>query len=121
LGCTCVLLPRWDPAQFMAAVERHRITAAFLVPTQINGLISDPGFDARRLKFLRKVSYAGAPMPVALIQRAMALLPDVAFTENYGQSEAGGPMTVREAWARDKLHTVGRPVFNVDVAVLGPD
>ncbi|HEX7007278.1 MAG TPA: AMP-binding protein [Alphaproteobacteria bacterium] len=118
LGCPCVMLAHWDPEAFMELVERHRVTAAFLVPTQINGLIGHPKFDARRLESLRKVTYAGAPMPLALIKRAMEVLPHVAFTENYGQSEAGGPITVRAAWETDKLHTVGRPVFNCDVAVL---
>jgi acyl-CoA synthetase (AMP-forming)/AMP-acid ligase II len=118
LGCTVVLQPTWDPEEFMQLVERHEVTAAFLVPTQINGLLGHPAFDARRLATLRKVTYAGAPMPLALIQRAMATLPAVAFSENYGQSEAGGPMTVREPWEVDKAHTVGRPAFNIDVAVV---
>jgi acyl-CoA synthetase (AMP-forming)/AMP-acid ligase II len=121
LGCTCVLQPTWDPEAFIDLVERHRVTATFLVPTQINGLIGHPAFDAKRLGTLRKVTYAGAPMPLALIQRAMAVLPGVAFTENYGQSEAGGPITVREHWEVDKVHTVGRPVFNVEVAVVDAD
>lgn len=120
LGCTLVLQPSWDPEEFMALVERHQVTAAFLVPTQINGLLAHPAFDARRLASLRKVTYAGAPMPLALIQRAMAALPGVAFSENYGQSEAGGPMTVRQPWEVDKVHTVGRPVFNIEMAVVDP-
>jgi acyl-CoA synthetase (AMP-forming)/AMP-acid ligase II len=118
LGCTLVLQPTWEPEAFIDAVERHKVTAVFMVPTQINGLLGHPAFDPRRLATLRKVNYAGAPMPLALIQRAMALLPDVAFTENYGQSEAGGPMTVRQHWEIDKAHTVGRPVFNIDLAVV---
>jgi acyl-CoA synthetase (AMP-forming)/AMP-acid ligase II len=118
LGATCALLPTWDPEAFMRLVERNGVTAAFLVPTQVNSLLGHPTFAAKRLRTLRKVSYAGAPMPLALIQRAMAALPDVAFTENYGASEVGGPMTVREAWELDKLHTVGRAAFNIDVAVV---
>ncbi|MGE5145860.1 MAG: class I adenylate-forming enzyme family protein [Candidatus Eiseniibacteriota bacterium] len=118
LGLTCVLQPSWDPDEFMDLVERESVTTTFLVPTQINGLISHPAFDPARLKTLRKVNYAGAPMPLALIQRAMTVLPDVAFTENYGASEVGGPMTVRQSWDVEKAHTVGRPVFNVDVAVV---
>ncbi len=121
LGCTCVMLPTWDVGMFRDAVAREGVTAAFFVPTQLNALAADPGFDPEVYRGLRKVNFAGAPMPAALFQRLRAELPWVEFTEHYGQSEAC-PIAVRRPWANDAhADSVGRAVFNMDVAVLGPD
>jgi acyl-CoA synthetase (AMP-forming)/AMP-acid ligase II len=118
LGCTCVLLPAWDPARFIDTVETHRATAVLLVPTQLADLINHPAFSAVRLATLRHVNYAGAPMAVALFDRLRAALPIVAFTENYGQSETG-PMTVRRAFhPHEKRGSVGRPAHNVELRIV---
>lgn len=118
LGCASVLLPRWDPASFVELVERHRVTAALLVPTQIADLLGHPAFDARRLASLRHMSHAGAPMPLALHDRLLAALPGIVVVENYGQSETG-PMTVRgPGCPHDKRGSVGRPARNVETRIV---
>ena len=94
LGTTVVTLPGWDVEQFMEATEREGITAAFFVPSQLNDLVSHPAFSAERLRTLKNVGYAGAPMGRSLLERVQDALPHVAFTENYGQSEVC-PLTIR--------------------------
>ena len=121
LGATVVTQPTWDAARFVELTERERITAAFFVPSQLNDLISHPAFSARRLRTLRNIGYAGAPMGRALLERVQAALPHVAFTENYGQSETC-PLTVRRPeHGAVRLGTVGRPAFNVELDVVDPD
>ncbi|MEE8444999.1 MAG: AMP-binding protein [Alphaproteobacteria bacterium] len=117
LGATSVFMG-WDKAVFTATVEREAISASFLVPTQLNDLIADPGFDAKRLAGLRKINFAGAPMAPTLFQRVRAHLPEVIFTEHYAQSEAC-PITVRPPSRNDdKAGSVGRACFGVDLAVV---
>ena len=118
LGCTCVLLPSWNAPRFIELVERHGASATLLVPTQLADLVSHPAFSAARLKTLRNVHYAGSPMALALYDRVAAALPQVGFTENYGQSETG-PMTIRRPFhPHDKRGTVGRPAHNVETKVV---
>lgn len=118
LGCTTVLLPMWDVGLFMGTVEKERVSATLLVPSQLNDLVSHPEFDAARLKSLRKIGYAGAPMSRALFERIRTALPHVEFTENYGQTETG-PIAVRCPWHPPaKLSAVGRPSFNAEVDVV---
>jgi fatty-acyl-CoA synthase len=118
LGCTCVFIGPWDIARFIEAVERHRVTGTLLVPTQLADLVAHPAFAVERLATLRHINYAGSPMPVALLDRLQAALPNVAFTENYGQSETG-PMTVRRAFhPRDKRGTSGRAAHNVETRIV---
>lgn len=121
LGCTCSLLPTWDPVAFMEMVERDGVTAVFMVPTQLNGLIKHPQFDPARIRSLTNIGYAGSPMPRSLLAELRRLMPQAAFTENYGQSETG-PMTMKRHWEYDRHpDSVGRPSFNVETTVFGPD
>lgn len=121
VGGTCVLMAGWDPGGFIDDVEAHGVTAAILVPTQINGLLRSPAFDAARLRTLTKINHAGMPMPVALLRRAAAALPHAAFTNNFGSSETG-PLTARlHAHLPEKEASVGRPLFTVELAVIGRD
>lgn len=121
LGCTCVLQGSWDAERFIDLVERHAVTATLLVPTQLGDLIAHPAFSQDRLRTLRNVNYAGAPMPLALYDRLTEALPDVAFTENYGQSETG-PMTIRRAFhPHDRRASSGRPPHNIETKVVDPE
>ncbi len=117
-GATVVLPDAWDPLNFMQTVEKEKVTAAFLVPSQLNDLIAHPDFSAERLKTLHNIGYAGAPMSRALFDRVRSMLPDVSFTENYGQSEAC-PITIRcDRHGEEKLGTVGKIAINAELAIV---
>jgi len=121
LGTTVVISATWDAVRFMELVEQENVTAAFLVPSQLNDLIMHPEFSAEALKSLRNIGYAGAPMGRALTERVRNALPHVAFTENYGQSEAC-PITIRcEKHGDSKLETVGRAASNAEIGIVDPD
>ncbi len=118
LGTSVVLPEAWDPVEFMRLVAQEKITAAFLVPSQLNDLVTHPDFSATPLKTLCNIGYAGAPMGRALSERIRTALPHVAFTENYGQSEAC-PITIRcERHGDRKLETVGRAASNAEIAIV---
>ena len=120
-GATSVFIPRWHVEDFVDAVERHGVTAALLVPTQINDLVKHKTFEPAKLRSLRKINHAGMPMPVALIERVRDLMPWAELTDNYGTSETG-PITARQHHhLPEKAASVGRPVFNVEVEIRGPD
>jgi acyl-CoA synthetase (AMP-forming)/AMP-acid ligase II len=102
----------------MRQVELEKITAAFLVPSQLNDLITNRGFSNVPLKTLRNIGYAGAPMGRALAERIRLALPGVMFTENYGQSEAC-PITIRcEKHGAEKRDTVGRAASNAEIGIV---
>ena len=117
-GATIVLPDAWDPVDFMQVIEKEKVTAAFLVPSQLNDLITHPDFSAERLKTLRNIGYAGAPMSRALFDRVRSMLPNVSFTENYGQSEAC-PITIRcDRHGEEKLGTVGKIAINAELGIV---
>ena len=118
IGATSVFMPRWDVELFMDLVERHKATAVFTVPTQLGDLVRHPKFDPARLKTLRKIDYAAAPMPDALFARLTEAFPDAELRENYGCTE-GGLVTVRRPQFNvAKRGSVGRAVLGLEIGIV---
>ncbi|MBT3915850.1 MAG: AMP-binding protein [Rhodospirillaceae bacterium] len=117
-GCTCVMMPSWNPDEFIDMVEHRGVTSAFLVPTQINSVISHPEFTAERLKNWRYCNFGGAPMSVAQLERLLEALPEMVCQEQYGQSESGN-LTIRPPeFNRSKANSVGRAFSDLDLAIF---
>ena len=124
-----VQLPHFDPYAWIALAAAERVTHAFVVPTMLariaDALIERPV----ALPALRALSYGGGKMPLAVIERAMQLLPHVAFTNAYGLTETSSTIALldpgdhRAAFDSDdpglrrRLASVGRPLPGVDVEV----
>ena len=121
VGATCVFVTPWSVEGFSDACERERITAAFMVPTQANMLVTHPTFDAARLASWRKLSFAGAPMPDWVQRELKAKLPALQLTQIYGQSEVGVLTSLRDWYLPARLGSVGRQAFNVDVRLCRRD
>ena len=118
MGNTCHMMTAWDADVFMDWVENLGISSAFLVPTQINSVISHKDFSAEKLKNLRYVNYGGSPTSTAQLKRMLDVLPEVVWIDQYGQSEAGN-MTVRPPeFILSKSKSVGRPFQDVELAAL---
>jgi long-chain acyl-CoA synthetase len=127
-GATHAVLPHFDPAAFLGAVERHRVTVTVVVPTMLNRLVQYSEFDHFDTSSLRLLTYGASPMPEALLRAAMAKLPRVAFLQSYGMTELSPVATMLKpryhTWSGpDAGYTssAGQPVYNADVAILGPD
>ncbi len=121
VGATTVFVTPWSADGFMAAVEAEQVSAAFMVPTQANTLSTHPELESRKLASWNKLAFAGAPMPDWVQKELMRRLPDLRLTQIYGQSEMGVIAALPPAYLPEKLGSVGRQPYNVDVAILRPD
>jgi long-chain acyl-CoA synthetase len=66
MGGTAIIMERFDPEQFLALVERHRVTHTQLVPTMFSRMLKLPedvrhGYDVSSLEI---AIHAAAPCPV---------------------------------------------------------
>jgi len=120
-GATTTMLSKWAIDDFSRMARRTRMTAAFMVPTQVNMVVSDPAFDAKNYDSWRKLSFAGAPMPDWVQREMLAKLPEVKLTQIFGQSEIGVVSVLRHWYLPQKLGSVGRQAYNVDVGVVDKD
>ncbi len=90
VGGTTVIAPRFDPEQFLALVERERITTTALVPTMLHRILQLPErtLDRYDTSTLRAVFSGGAPLSGALARRFIARFGPVLFNF-YGATETG--------------------------------
>ena len=104
LGGTVVVLPKFEPADVVAAIEKHRVTYMFLPPTAVYMLLAYPGIRDADLSSLEYISYAGAPMSVDRLKEAIAVLGPV-MNASFGQTEA--PMCVTAMPPHEHLNAAG--------------
>jgi acyl-CoA synthetase (AMP-forming)/AMP-acid ligase II len=122
-GATTVVLTHFDAGEWLELVERHRVSATFVVPTMLHRILEHPSFPTRDLGSLQLLSYGAAPASPALIERAVAALPRVAFSNVFGQTETMGSITALTPadHRTDKVRSVGRPLPDVEVRIVDPD
>lgn len=124
-GATNILLQRFDVEEFLETVEKYRATTTWMVPTMISMLIEYPRIEEYDLSSLKTIVYAGASMPVAVIQKAMEVFGNI-FVQVYGLSEAPNPDLVltkedhlRGLYERPQiLDSSGRQILNVFVDIV---
>jgi acyl-CoA synthetase (AMP-forming)/AMP-acid ligase II len=123
-GNTSVVQERFDAGAWLRLVQEHRVRTAFLVPTMLQRILDHPDFAGTDLSSLIAIAYGAAAAPVALVRRAMAALPKVAFANVFGQTETlGAYTTLLPDDHRDprRAGSVGRPLPGVEVRVVDPD
>jgi long-chain acyl-CoA synthetase len=122
LGGALVLMPRFDPEEFLRLVQDQRIDTLFMVPTMFVRLMKLP--EAVRRKYdissLRHVVHAAAPCP-ADVKRAMIEWWGPVIYEYYGSTEAGALTFASSDDALNKPGTVGKILDGVELRFLDGD
>jgi acyl-CoA synthetase (AMP-forming)/AMP-acid ligase II len=90
-GGTVVTMPRFDFEGMLAAIEKHGITHAFVVPPIVLALARQPGVESHDLSSLRFVMSGAAPLGADLEQECIDRL-GVKFRQGYGLTETS-PVT----------------------------
>jgi acyl-CoA synthetase (AMP-forming)/AMP-acid ligase II len=133
-GRRIVQLPSFSAEAWLELARRERVTYAFVVPTMLARIVEAlEGAHSAELPHLRALSYGGGKMPLSVIERAMRLLPDTAFTNAYGLTETSATLTVlapddhraaagsQDPAVRRRLTSVGRPLPSVEIEIRDED
>jgi long-chain acyl-CoA synthetase len=119
LGGALVLMPRFDPEEFLRLVEVEKIDTVFMVPTMFIRLLKLP--EEIRKKYdtssLRHVIHAAAPCP-ADVKRAMIQWWGPVISEYYGSTESGALTFATSDDALQKPGTVGKILDGVELRFL---
>jgi long-chain acyl-CoA synthetase len=115
-GGRIAVLPRFDAAAWRDALRAVRPTSVFCVPTHLHRLLALPGLVPEDLASLSLLAHAGAPCPVPLKERVLAVAPDDAVWEFYGSTEGQFTVAPPDVW-RAAPGTVGvaRPDRRIEV------
>src|SRR5580658_1503701 len=125
-GGTNVVLPGFDAAQVLQAIEQYRVTHLFLPPTAFYALLAHPDVSKFNYSSLRVFLLAGSPVSPDKLKQGVEVFGPC-MCQSYGQTEA--PMlltfldanTVAAAAVGDhpeRLRSCGRPTASIHVAIM---
>ena len=129
-GRRTLVLEAFTPGEWLRTVREEEVTSAMVVPTMLARIIDSA--EDRSVPSLRSLSYGGAPMPAALIERALREWSGIDFVNAYGLTETSstvallGPGDHRGALASDdpavrvRLSSVGKPLPGIELEIRGP-
>ncbi|WDN57367.1 SDR family NAD(P)-dependent oxidoreductase [Streptomyces clavuligerus] len=117
-GASVVLLPRWDAAAALDAVDTHGVTLLHAVPTMVHDLAERAASDHRRPHSLHQVLSGGAPLPAGAAIRCEQAL-GVPVDGAYGLTEANTSHFVRRGGPR-RAGSSGYPVPGTEYRVVPP-
>jgi acyl-CoA synthetase (AMP-forming)/AMP-acid ligase II len=129
-GRKVVQLPNFNARRWIELAQQERVTTAFLVPTMLRAIVAELELLGRpELPHLRALAYGGGKMPGPVIEAAMALLPEVEFTQAYGLTETSSTLCVllprhhraamesTEPAQRRRMTSVGLPLPGVEIQI----
>jgi fatty-acyl-CoA synthase len=121
-GGTVVLQAGFDPQQWLAAVQTHRINFVFTIPTVLYTLLDHGGLDQFDLSSLETVVYGASPMSPSRIDEAQQAFGPT-LLQGYGQTECVGMATSLLPSEHDPENrtSCGRAVAGALVDVLDED
>ena len=115
LGCTHILMPKFDPRQFLHLVETEHVSYTFLVPTMfamIEKELSAKEFDTSSLRLLFTGAARAHP---DILDRMRAFFPEAEICMSYGCTECFTVSIIRAADLRKKWGSIGTSVSNAQL------
>lgn len=118
VGQALAILGKFDPERTLAAIERHGVTTAYMVPTQFVRMLKLPREIREKydLSSLRTVVHSAAPCPFEVKKDMLAWWGPVIW-ETYGGTEGAATIAKPHRWL-EKPGTVGRPVRGMSVKIF---
>lgn len=92
LSGTYLCQPSFDPGQCVRTIERYGVTALHEAPTIFNALVDTDEIEACDVDSVRVLTYSGAPMDSTLFERVRDEFDPDYLSNNYGCTEAYGPL-----------------------------
>ncbi|MGB8403216.1 MAG: AMP-binding protein [Mycobacterium sp.] len=121
VGQPLAIMDRFDAEQTLAAIERYKVSTAYMVPTQFVRMLKLP--PAVRGKYdlssLHSVVHSAAPCP-RQVKRDMFDWWGPVIWETYGGTEGAATIAKPHRWL-EKPGTVGRPVHGMNVKIIDDD
>lgn len=126
-AATTIIMKFFDPQTLLRVIEREKITNIALVPTHLAVMLDHPDFEKYDLSSIRRIYYAGSPMPKELLIRGMEAFGPV-FFQAYGQTESGPEIAFlkekdhraigKSLQEQQRLSSCGRPALGVHVRIV---
>ena len=120
-----VVLPAeaFEPEATLRAIDVHRCTSIYGVPTMFIAMLGHPSFGAYCLDSLRTGIMAGAPCPIEVMRQVLDRMHASQVTICYGMTETS-PVSFQSAVddpIETRVSTVGRVHPHLECKIVEPD
>jgi long-chain acyl-CoA synthetase len=117
-GVGTVLMDKWDAAEALRLIEKHRITHTHMVPTMFHRMLRLPEDLRRRtdISSMQYIAHGGAPCTVAIKKEMIDWFGPILW-EYYAATEGAGASVGPDQWLA-KPGTVGKPITDDHVQIL---
>ncbi|WP_048095199.1 AMP-binding protein [Geoglobus ahangari] len=118
VGAKMVMLP--DPRdikRILNAIEKHRITLFFGVPTLFNAINTHPDTPKKDLTSIRACISGSAPLPLE-VKREFERITGGKLVEGYGLSESSPVTHVNPIYGENREGSIGLPIPNTYAVVI---
>jgi long-chain acyl-CoA synthetase len=121
-GGRVIVQERFDPLATLDAIEEHRVTSTFMVPTHLERILElgAPEISKRDLTSLRTLAHAGAPIRESSKRAIIDLFPEGSVWEFYGSTEGQATRISTAEWLNHP-GSVGRALPGIEVWVESKD
>ncbi|MDX3242048.1 class I adenylate-forming enzyme family protein [Streptomyces sp. ME18-1-4] len=118
---TLVLVQVFQPTLVLEALQQWRVTFFAGVPAKLSALLNHPSFGAYDLSACSAVLSGGDRVPPDLLEETEPRF-GARFSTLYGQTELSPAVTQTspDNSIQDKLNIAGRPLWQVEVKIVGP-
>lgn len=121
-GVALAIQRQFHPDEFLKGIASAQPTLIVLTPTMIQMLIDHPLAVQTDFSSLKLTMYAGSPISLGLIKRALKIMP-CQFMQFYGQTETSGPVSLLRPEEHDleneqSLKSCGRPLPLIKLRIV---
>ncbi len=122
VGASIRILPHFDPADFLAIVEREAITSALTVPTMLTMIVEalDRAERPVDLGSLERLLTCGSPLPLATKRRVIERVTPRLY-DYYGSTESNSMSVLLPRDQLRKPESVGQAFRNVELMIADAD
>jgi long-chain acyl-CoA synthetase len=120
VGACLTLVPKFDPGEALATMQRDKVTHFYGVPTMFGALLHHPERESYDTSSLRTCITGGASMPVEVLRGFEEAMGAVVL-EGYGLSETSPVSSSNHPDKERKPGSIGTPIEGVEMRVVDED
>jgi long-chain acyl-CoA synthetase len=116
-----VVFPRFDPGQYLQAIEKYEASAIGGAPQLFIPLVNHPDFKKYDLSTIKMVSSGAAPLPVPVMEQMSKSFPGI-VKEGYGLTEVTMASNINPPSRQGlKVGSVGLPLADTEIKIVDLD
>ncbi|KAK6773532.1 hypothetical protein RDI58_028770 [Solanum bulbocastanum] len=125
VGAAILLMKKFDIVTCLELVQKYKVTIGPFVPPIILAIAKCPIVDNYDLSSVRIVISGAAPLGKKLEEVVGTKFPNAKLGQGYGMTEAGAPITMCLAFAKEpfeiKSGACGTVIRNTEMKIVDPD